>query len=75
MWSMETECQGHGGIRRGEETIGFVVWRLGPLAGLAGAHIVVDEGMHLWPVEVVGDGLHGLGLTKMAGCSSIVGFA
>ena len=62
-----------GNRERGEEVIGFVVWWLGPLAGLAGAHIVVDEGTHLGPVEVTGDGLDSLGLTEVAGHSSIMG--
>ena len=64
-----------GNRERGEEAIGFVVWWLGLLAGLAGAHIVIDEGMHLGPVEVTGDGLDGLVLTKVAGCLSVMGLA
>lgn len=64
-----------GNRERGKEAIGFVVWWFSSLAGLAGAYVVIDEVAHLWPVEVAGDGFQRLGLAKMTGRTSIVGFA
>ena len=36
---------------------------------------VIDEGAQPRPVEVAGNGFHGLGLPEVAGCESIVGLA
>ena len=53
----------------------FMVWRFGSLAGVAGLDVVIDEGAHVWPVEIAGYDFEGLGLTKVTGSEAIMGLA
>ena len=51
----------------------FMVWRLGSLAGVTGLDVVIDKGVHVWPVEIAGYDFEGLGLTKVTGSEAIMG--